>query len=490
MSDPISGLTPIKLAYAAQKVCAKLALVMAEPIAIVGMSCRFPGGSDDPESFWELLRSGADAVTEIPRDRWDVDRYYDPAPGVPGKMYTRHGAFLRQVDQFDPQFFGIAPREAQHMDPQQRLLLEVSWEALERAAIAPSTLGETKTGIFVGVMHQDYAQLTRALDQIDAHTASGNGSSVVSGRLAHILGTQGPALTIDTACSSSLVAVHLACQSLRNHECDVALAGGVNLILSPVTTIVECSSRMLSADGRCKTFDASADGFGRGEGCGVVVLKRLSDVVAARDNVVALIRGSAVNHDGHSSGMMVPNGQSQAKVIRAALANGGVDAAQVSFLETHGTGTALGDPIEMEALRSVFGARPQSDPLIIGAVKSNIGHTEGAAGIAGLMKVALALQQREIPPNVHFRNPSPRIEWESTPVRVPTEPLSWTASGRRIAAVSSFGYSGTNAHVVLEEAPANDPRPAGIEPGPRALALSAKSEQALDELIERYASHL
>ncbi|MDP9360665.1 MAG: SDR family NAD(P)-dependent oxidoreductase [Acidobacteriota bacterium] len=485
----ISGLSPIKLAYAAQKVWTRLDFVMAEPIAIVGVSCRFPGGADDPEKFWELLRAGRDAVTEVPRERWDIDRYYDPAPGTPGKMYTREGAFLRNVDQFDPQFFGIAPREAQHMDPQQRLLLEASWEALERAGLASPALAGTRTGIFVGVMHQDYAQLARGLDQIDAHTASGNGNSVISGRLAHVLGTQGPTLTVDTACSSSLVAVHLACQSLRTRECDMALAGGVNLILSPVTTIVECSSRMLAADGRCKTFDRSADGFGRGEGCGVVVLKRLIDAITDRDNVIALIRGSAVNHDGRSSGLMVPNGKAQAKVIRDALASGGVDASQVGFVEAHGTGTSLGDPIEMEALASVFGDR--SEPLVVGAVKTNIGHTEGSAGIAGLIKTALALQRGEIPPNVHFHDPSPRIRWDAMPVRVPTEPLPWPAGERRrIAGVSSFGYSGTNAHVVLEEAPALETTRRENDRALHLLTLSAKTEPALQQLTERFARHL
>jgi len=463
-----------------------------EPLAIIGLGCRFPGGGDDPRAYWELLRGKTDAVTEVPRDRWDLDRFYDPDPEAPGKIYSRYGAFLAGVDQFDPQFFGIAPREAVGLDPQHRLLLEVSWEALEHAGCVPATLAGVRAGVFVGIGPNDYGQLsTGDYSRVDAYAGTGNGICFAAGRLAHVLGFRGPAVTLDTACSSSLVSTHLAVQSLRNGECDLALAGGVSLMLGPQVSIFLSRARALSPDGRCKTFDAAADGYVRGEGCGMVVLKRLSDALANGDNILALIRGSAVNHDGHSSGLTVPNGPAQQQVIRQALAAASVKPADVDFVEAHGTGTSLGDPIEVEALGDVFGRdRPNDRPLLIGSVKTNIGHLEAAAGIASLIKVVLALEHGEIPPHPHLRQLNPHVRWDEIAVEVPTECTPWPATGRRLAGVSSFGLSGTNAHVVLEQAPPKPAVPAGVERPFQLLTLSAKSAEALDQLARRYADYL
>lgn len=484
----ISDLPPLKLALLARKVESKLALALSEPIAIVGMGLRFPGGADTPESFWELLREGRDAIAPIPASRWDIDAYYDPTPGTPGKMYTRHGAFVRGVEDFDPQFFGISPREAARMDPHQRLLLEVTWEALERAGISATDLKGSSTGVFVGMMNEDFSHLMSDATQIDLHTASGSGLSVAAGRLAYSLGLQGPTMAVDAACSSSLVTVHLACQSLRTRECDLALAGGISLILSPLTSVVNCAMRMLSVKGRCSTFDAAADGFVRGEGCGMLVLKRLSDAVADRDPILALLRGSATNHSGQSSGLTVPNGNALAKVMRAALQMGGVEPEQVGYMEAHGTGTAIGDPIEMEALGRVFGpSHSREDPLVVGSVKTNIGHTEGAAGVAGIIKVVLAMQHEEIPAHLNLETPNPNIRWDALPVVVPKERRRWARGPkRRIAGVTAFGFNGTNAHVLIEEAPLVESAPAEASAQPRLLALSARSAPALQELARRY----
>ncbi|BAZ20881.1 beta-ketoacyl synthase [Kalymmatonema gypsitolerans NIES-4073] len=474
-----------------------------EPIAIIGDGCRFPGGANDPDAFWKILRDGVDAIAEVPGDRWNIDAYYDPNPDSPGKMYTRWGGFLQQVDQFDPQFFGISPREAVSMDPQQRLLLEVAWEALERAGIAPNHLAGSRTGVFVGIGQNDYAQLQLSSGdpaRINAYDGTGNGFCFASGRLSYVLGLQGPNMAIDTACSSSLVAIHQACQSLRTGECDLALAGGVHLILSPEVTIFLSKTQALSPDGRCHTFDAAANGFARGEGCGVLVLKRLSDAVANRDNILAIIRGSAVNHDGRSSGLTVPNGSAQQALIRTSLANAKVDPASVNYVEVHGTGTSLGDPIEVTALGAVLcEGRSPENPLIIGSVKTNIGHLEAAAGVAGLIKVMHSLQHKEIPPHLHFQQPNPNINWDKLPVVVPTSPMPWstfeegqghTEERRRRAAVSSFGMSGTNAHIVLEEPPILEPTEAELERKEHLLTLSAKTEEALKQLAARYENHL
>ena len=473
-----------------------------EPIAIIGMSCRFPGGADNPDAFWQLLREGRDAIIEVPEERWDIDAYYDPDPEVPGKIYTRSGGFLQSVDSFDAPFFGISPREAKSMDPQQRLLLEVSWNAIENANLVPEQLSGSSTGVFVGISSEEYSgMLFRANDQdrIDAYYGTGSSLSVAAGRLSYILGLMGPSLIVDTACSSSLVTTHLACQSLRLGECDLALVGGVNLIYGPETYISFSKARMLSPDGRCKTFDAAADGYGRGEGCGVIILKRLSDAQRDGDNILAQIRGSAVNQDGPSGGLTVPNGPAQEKVIRRALAFGGIKPEQVSYIEAHGTGTSLGDPIEINSLNNVFSSEHSlENPLIVGSVKSNIGHLESAASIAGLIKVVLCLQHKEIPPHLHFEQPNPHIEWEDFPIKVPTSVQPWQNEEPRIAGLSSFSFSGTNAHMVLEEAPDSEVESATdsivrekpIERPIHLLTLSAKTHEALTALAVRYEQYL
>ena len=428
------------------------------PIAIIGMSCRFPGNANDPEAFWSLLKDGVDAVTEVPADRWDADAFYDPDPDTPGKMNTKWGAFLEEAYGFDAGFFGISPREAVDMDPQQRILLEVTWEALENAGQIKDKRGDSQTGIFIGLTNNDYLRLQANLNDlngINAYSGTGTAACITSGRLAHILGLQGPNLTFDTACSSSLVAVHLASQSLRNGECDLALAGGVNLIMVPEVTIYCSRIHMMAGDGRCKTFDAAADGYVRGEGCGVVVLKRLDEALTDGENILAIIRGSAINHDGHTSGLTVPNGLAQEAVIRKALDNAGINPAQVSYVEAHGTGTSLGDPIEVQALAAVLGkGHSKEHPLVVGSVKTNIGHLEATAGAASLIKVVLAMNHNEIPPHLHLKTPNPHIKWDEIPVEVPTRSIPWPSTDEpRLAGVSSFGFSGTNAHVVLEEAP-------------------------------------
>ncbi|MBI4616903.1 MAG: SDR family NAD(P)-dependent oxidoreductase, partial [Planctomycetes bacterium] len=458
-----------------------------DPIAVVGLGCRFPGGASDPESFWRLLAEGRDAITEVPPDRWDAGAYYDPQGG-PGKMVTRWGGFLSGVDRFDPHFFGIAPKEAASMDPQHRLLLEVAWEALEHAGQPPDRLAGSATGVFVGACWNDYASLFSDLSRIDAYMPTGNALSIAAGRLSYVLGFSGPAIAVDTSCSSSLVAVHLACQSLHSGECRMALAGGVNLILFPTLTVALSALRMMSPDGRCKAFDARANGFVRGEGCGVVVLKRLSNALADGDRVLALVLGTAVNQDGRSSGLTAPNGPAQEAVIRRALEVAGALPAEVGYVEAHGTGTELGDPIEARALGAVLGAgRDREARLLVGSVKTNLGHLEAAAGVAGFIKTVLALQHDEIPPSLHFETPSPHIEWDRLPIEVPTRPRPWPAHARRrTAGVSSFGFSGTNAHAILSAAPAV-PGGEPLERPPYVLPLSAQTDTALAELAGRYA---
>jgi acyl transferase domain-containing protein/SAM-dependent methyltransferase len=467
----------------------------SEPIAIVGLGCRYPGGANSPDAFWRMLDDGVDAVSEIPADRWDVEALYDPDPEAPGKMSTKWGGFLDAVDTFDPDFFGISPREAMSLDPQQRLLLEVSWEALEHGGIAADSLFGSLTGVFVGIGSFDYSQIqmqSGGVDRIDAYLATGVAHSVASGRLSYVLGLQGPSVSIDTACSSSLVAVHLATQSLRNRECDMALAGGVNLIFTPEILINLSKARMMASDGRCKAFDAAADGFVRSEGCGIVVLKRLSEALADGNRVLAVVRGSAVNQDGRSSGLTAPNGPSQQAVIVRALANAGVEPKSVGYVEAHGTGTALGDPIEAQALAEALGnGRPSDRPLKIGSVKTNIGHCEAAAGVAGLIKTVLALQHEQIPPHLHLRQPSPHIPWDSMNLAIPIETEPWArGASPRLAGVSSFGFSGTNAHVILEEAPAVPPRIADVDRPRHVLTLSARSESGLKALTGRIAAAL
>jgi len=477
----------------------------SEPIAIIGMACRFPGGANSPEAYWELLRNGVDAITDIPNQRWNVAAHYDPDTDAPGKMYTRSGGFINDVDQFDPQFFGISPREAHSLDPQQRLLLEVSYTALENAGQPPFDLRGSRTGVFIGVSFDDYAQISVRsgdLTRIDAHSSLGNTRSIAAGRLAYTFGFQGPTMQLDTTCSSSLLAVHLACQSLRSGESNLALAGGVNLMLSPEPTIGFCKLKALAPDGRCKTFDAAADGYGRGEGCGVVVLKRLSDAIDNQDPILALVRGSAVNHDGLSNGLTAPNGAAQEAVLRQALTNARVEPQQLQYVEVHGTGTRLGDPIEVLALNKVMGQRPT--PLLIGSVKTNIGHLESAAGVAGLIKVILSLQHQQIPPHLNLQTPNPYIPWDQLSVAVPTQPTPWPGTEEpRLAGISSFGMSGTNVHLVVEEAPEEefkiqnyefkisdlgfkDTELVTNERPLHVLALSARSDAALGQLVQRY----
>ena len=408
-----------------------------EPIAIVSVSCRFPGASN-PEAFWELLSGGVNAIREVPEDRFDIDEFYDPDPDAPGKMYTRFGGFLDGIDGFDPEFFGISPREAVWIEPQQRLMLENAWEGLERAGYSPASLRGSRTGVFVGVAANEYAHLLSAesVDKIEPYFITGNALNAISGRVAFALGLEGPAVAVDTACSSSLVAVHQAVQALHSGDCDLALAGGVNVLLSPMTIIAASRARMLSPVGQCKTFDASADGYVRSEGCGILVLKRLSDAERDGDRVAAVIPGTAVNQDGASSGLTVPNGGAQQRLIATALARAGLVGGDVDYLEAHGTGTPLGDPIEVQAAGAVFGAARDADrPLLMGSVKTNIGHLESASGAAGLIKVVLSLQHGVLPQSLHFDNPSPHIPWGTLPVQVvdkltPWEPRWQAASGR------------------------------------------------------------
>jgi myxalamid-type polyketide synthase MxaC len=467
-----------------------------EAIAIVGLSCRFPG-SPDPEAFWRTLSEGIDAVTELPDDRWDKDAYYDRDPSVSSKIRALQGGFLPQVDLFDPGFFGISGREAESMDPQQRLLLEVSWEALENAGIAASNLRGSPTGVFVGITTSDYARLGTENDStdLDIYSATGGSLNVAAGRISFVLGLNGPAIAVDTACSSSLVALHLACQSLRDRECDLALAGGVNMLLAPEPFICLAKWGMMAADGRCKTFDERADGFVRGEGCGVVALKRVSDALAAGDRVLALIRGTAINQDGASSGLTVPNGLAQQAVVRAALKAAGLEPHDVDYLEAHGTGTAVGDPIEFEALAAVLGKdRPPDRPLRVGSVKTNIGHLESASGIAGLIKVVLSMGKEEIPGQLHFRKLNPRISLGNMPIEIPVTATAWPRTERaRIAGVNSFGFSGTNAHIILQESPPakeSGPTPGLPDRSTHLVVLSGSSENALRELSAAYAEHL
>jgi acyl transferase domain-containing protein len=460
-------------------------------IAIIGMGCRFPGNADSPEVFWELLQQGQDAITHLPSSRWDrdaIDRMGHDTQSLP---HIFQGGFLANIRDFDSGFFGISPREAVTLDPQQRLLLEVTWEALEHAAVNPQDLHKTATGVFIGISSNEYAQQLTMRERlaINGYLGTGNTHSTAAGRLSFVLGLTGPCLAVDTACSSSLVAIHLACKSLQSGESNVAIAGGVSLLVSPEYSIYLSMAGALSKDSRCKTFDAAADGYVRGEGCGIIILKCWRDAVADGDRILAVIRGSAINHDGHTSGLTVPHGPSQQAVIRKALADAGMTPDYISYVETHGTGTSLGDPIEVEALGQVFGAsHANREPLILGAVKTNIGHLEASAGIAGLIKVVLQLQHREIAPSLHFDTPNPKIDWKRLPLTVCTQAMPWTASSpTRCAGVSAFGISGTNAHLVLQEACAETlPSPvAPIVSMPRShhlLTFSARSDTALDAL--------
>ena len=470
---------------------------MSQAVAVVGMSCRFPGGADNPEDYWRLLVDGRDLISEIPADRFDVDKYFEEVSAnsklSPGSMYSRGGGFINgDIKTFDANFFGISPREVAEMDPQQRLLLEITWEGLENAGISPKGLSGSFTGVFIGISGSDYQKNTifSSLDRIGPYTGTGVGACVAAGRISYQLGLQGPCIPIDTACSSSLVAVHYALQSLRSGECDMALAGGVSLHHNPDSFIGMCVLGAASRTDRCHTFDEAADGYVRGEGCGIVVLKKLTTAQDDGDNILAVIRGSAVNHDGRGAGLTVPNKSAQVKVISRALRNAGIQANDVDYVEVHGTGTAIGDPIEVGALAEVMGG-DRGRPLVLGAVKTNIGHLEAAAGVAGLIKAILAMKNELIPANLHFSNLNPNIDQAGVTFHFPSAPVSWSANGKtRIAGVNAFGIGGTNAHMIISEAPEVETKNPEWTRSHHALCFSSQCPEALTDLAASYVEHL
>ena len=481
----------------------------APRFAIVGYAARFPGAAD-ADGFWDVLREGRDAVSEVPKDRWDVDEFFDPEPGAPGKVVTRRAGFVDDVTGFDAPFFGMSTREVRLMDPQHRLLLETAWHAVEHSGTAPTALANTNTGVFVGLATHDYLGMASGeltYPEIEAYMAIGTSNAAAAGRISYRLGLQGPSVAVDTACSSSLVAIHQACQALQlgrmrpraGRRRERPAHPGDHDHVSP-------SAHMLAPDGRCKTFDAAADGYVRGEGCGVIVIKRLEDAIRDGDRIRAVIRGSAINQDGASGGLTVPNGVAQQRVIADALKRADVAPSDVGYLEAHGTGTSLGDPIEAQAAGAAYGiGREASRPLLIGSAKTNIGHLEAAAGIAGVIKVVLSLENGLLPQHLHFENPSPHIPWDRLPVEVVKEATPWERNDRpRIAGISSFGFAGTNAHVILEEAPAEAAQPAaapdpleqtgeprsdvaaGAAPRFSILPLSAQTPTALVQVADQY----
>ncbi len=491
--EKVFPLLGIKTAIIQKVAPVKEVIESADQIAVIGLSCRFPGGANSPQAFWESLKQGYDGISEIPADRWDIEAFYDPKPDTPGKMYVRRAGFLSaKPDTFDADFFGISPREAEYMDPQQRLILEVTWEALENSGINPLSLKGSSTGVFIGITNADYVSLIYKLEpeNMGAYTGTGNAFSALAGRLSYFFGFQGPCLAVDTACSSSLVALNSACKSIQDGECNLAVVGGVSLMFNPEISIFECQAHMLAKDGYCKTFDREADGYARGEGCGTVILKRLSDAIRDQDPIVGIIRTTAVNENGASSGLTVPNKEAQAALIRKALARAELDPTAIDYIEAHGTGTSLGDPIEIGALIDVFGGRKES-PLSIGSVKTNIGHLEAAAGIAGMIKTLLALNYEAIPPHLHLKELNPLISLDAIPAKIPLTLTSWPRSNRRrIAGVSSFGFSGINAHAIIEESPILEMKQNGVDRPWHLLTLSAKTQTALDQLIDLYSKQL
>src|SRR6476660_2793156 len=506
----VAGLSPAQRKLLEQRLKKQqpAASPTAEPIAIIGMACRF-AGAPDLEAYWRLIHESRSGVSEVPPDRWDADAFYDPTGETAGKMSVRWAAFIAGPDQFDPQFFGITPREAVRMDPQQRILLEVAWQAMENAGRPAEELAGSKTGVFIGIGGTDYSKVGVPYDdyyqQIDAHLGTGNALSIAANRLSYVFDLHGPSAAVDTACSSSSLAIHFAVESLRRGESDAALAGGVNLILTPETTIAFSKARMLSPEGVCRPFDSRANGYVRGEGCGLVLLKRLADAERDGDNILAVLRATSVNQDGRTSGISAPNSQSQLACIREALKQAAFTPDDIDYIEAHGTGTPLGDPIEMMALSQVFGgADSATRPCYVSSVKANVGHMETVSGVAGLIKVVLMMQRGQFMRQTDFETLNPHIKLEGTRLQIPTEALPWSSTnGRRTAGISSFGFGGTNTHMIVEGGEFTNAgatfesvkaRPAAEAASPdrpvHLVKLSAKSETALKAQAMQLADYL